>query len=152
MLKSRVVGRKIASSRFSQRAARFSTKTVRSVNKASFLRRATLLKAAGAAAAVATAMAVTSESKTMMPVAMAASSIPPEGIPGTKHERSFLAVKPDGVQRGLIGKVLQTFEEKGYKLVAVKMLKPSKRQAELHYLDLAKRPFYPGLTKVTLLL
>ncbi|KYM93541.1 Nucleoside diphosphate kinase [Cyphomyrmex costatus] len=37
-------------------------------------------------------------------------------------ERTFLMVKPDGVQRGLVGKIIQRFEEKGFKLVAMKML------------------------------
>jgi len=39
-----------------------------------------------------------------------------------KHERTFLAVKPDGVQRGLVGEVLKRFEERGYKIVALKMI------------------------------
>jgi len=37
-------------------------------------------------------------------------------------ERTFIMVKPDGVQRGLVGKIIQRFEEKGFKLVAMKML------------------------------
>jgi len=39
-----------------------------------------------------------------------------------KHERTFLAVKPDGVQRGLVGDVLKRFEQRGYKIVALKMI------------------------------
>lgn len=39
-----------------------------------------------------------------------------------KTERTFLAVKPDGVQRGLVGEVIKRFEQRGYKLVAMKML------------------------------
>jgi len=39
-----------------------------------------------------------------------------------KHERTFLAVKPDGVQRGLVGEVLKRFEQRGYKIVALKMI------------------------------
>lgn len=38
------------------------------------------------------------------------------------RERTFIMVKPDGVQRGLVGKIIQRFEEKGFKLVAMKML------------------------------
>ena len=37
-------------------------------------------------------------------------------------ERTFLMIKPDGVQRGLVGKIIQRFEEKGFKLVAMKMV------------------------------
>lgn len=37
-------------------------------------------------------------------------------------ERTFIMIKPDGVQRGLVGKIIQRFEEKGYKLVALKMV------------------------------
>lgn len=39
-----------------------------------------------------------------------------------KKERSFIAVKPDGVQRGLVGEIVRRFEVKGFKLVALKML------------------------------
>ena len=49
-------------------------------------------------------------------VAMA-DEIPHYGVAGTKHERTFIAVKPDGVQRGLVGEVVSRFEAKGYKLV-----------------------------------
>lgn len=37
-------------------------------------------------------------------------------------ERSFIMVKPDGVQRGLVGEIIKRFEQKGFKLVAIKML------------------------------
>ena len=37
-------------------------------------------------------------------------------------ERTFIMVKPDGVQRGLVGKIIQRFEQKGFKLVTIKML------------------------------
>ena len=40
----------------------------------------------------------------------------------SKKERSFIAVKPDGVQRGLVGEIVRRFEVKGFKLVAMKML------------------------------
>ena len=38
-------------------------------------------------------------------------------------ERTFIAIKPDGVQRGLVGEIIKRFEQKGFKLVALKMLK-----------------------------
>ncbi|KAH9578644.1 Nucleoside diphosphate kinase-like domain [Trypanosoma melophagium] len=60
-------------------------------------------------------------------------------------ERTFIAVKPDGVQRGLVGEILQRFERKGYKLVALKLLQPSAGQAQQHYIELASKPFYNEL-------
>ncbi|KAF6135875.1 hypothetical protein GIB67_014540, partial [Kingdonia uniflora] len=53
-------------------------------------------------------------------------------------ERTFIAIKPDGVQRGLISEIVSRFERKGFKLVAVKLVVPSKDFAKKHYHDLAK--------------
>ncbi len=50
-----------------------------------------------------------------------------------KKERTFVAVKPDGVQRGLIGEVISRFEKVGLKLVAMKMLVPTAPHIEKHY-------------------
>lgn len=61
-------------------------------------------------------------------------------------ERTFIAIKPDGVQRGLVAEIVGRFEKKGYKLVAIKVIQPSKEFAEKHYHDLAGRPFFNGLT------
>jgi nucleoside-diphosphate kinase len=44
------------------------------------------------------------------------SALPVQGVPGTNLERTFLAVKPDGVQRGLIGDIIARFEKRGYKV------------------------------------
>ena len=60
-------------------------------------------------------------------------------------ERTFIAVKPDGVQRGLVGDIIARFEKRGYKLVALKMIHADKKLLETHYQDLAKKPFYAGL-------
>ena len=49
------------------------------------------------------------------------------------HQRSLVLLKPDSVQRGLIGEILTRFERKGLKIVAMKMILPSKEQAEQHY-------------------
>eukprot|EP00612_Vaucheria_litorea_P002926 CAMPEP_0171461706 /NCGR_PEP_ID=MMETSP0945-20130129/6045_1 /TAXON_ID=109269 /ORGANISM="Vaucheria litorea, Strain CCMP2940" /LENGTH=156 /DNA_ID=CAMNT_0011988103 /DNA_START=261 /DNA_END=731 /DNA_ORIENTATION=- len=68
-------------------------------------------------------------------------------MPGTAHERSFIAIKPDGVQRGLVSEVIARFEKKGYKLVAMKMVWPSREMAAKHYDDLKERPFFPALVK-----
>ncbi|KAL6618641.1 hypothetical protein ACP70R_033780 [Stipagrostis hirtigluma subsp. patula] len=60
-------------------------------------------------------------------------------------ERTFIAIKPDGVQRGLISEIVSRFERKGYKLVAIKLIVPSKEFAQKHYHDLKDRPFFNGL-------
>ncbi|XP_020273727.1 nucleoside diphosphate kinase 3-like [Asparagus officinalis] len=60
-------------------------------------------------------------------------------------ERTFIAIKPDGVQRGLIAEIVSRFERKGYKLVAIKLVVPSKEFAQKHYHDLKERPFFNGL-------
>ena len=53
-------------------------------------------------------------------------------------ERTFLMVKPDGVQRGLIGEIVSRFEKKGFKLVAAKLMTVSRELAEVHYADTGK--------------
>jgi len=72
---------------------------------------------------------------------------PIQGNPGTPKERTFIAIKPDGVNRNIIGEIIQRFERKGYKLVAIKMIVPSPDFAAKHYDDLKTRPFFPGLVK-----
>ncbi|KAF8380049.1 hypothetical protein HHK36_027519 [Tetracentron sinense] len=60
-------------------------------------------------------------------------------------ERTFIAIKPDGVQRGLIAEIISRFERKGFKLVGIKLVVPSKDFAQKHYHDLKERPFFDGL-------
>merc|ERR1711976_999150 len=57
-------------------------------------------------------------------------------------ERTFIAVKPDGVQRGLVGEIMSRFEKKGLKLVACKLIQVTKEFAEKHYADLSKKPVF----------
>jgi nucleoside-diphosphate kinase len=54
-------------------------------------------------------------------------------------------VKPDGVQRGLIGEIVKRFEMKGFQLIAAKLLIVSKEQAEFHYAEHREKPFYGEL-------
>ena len=61
------------------------------------------------------------------------------------EERTFIAVKPDGVQRGLIGEVIKRFEAKGFKVIGLKMLNVSSEQAAAHYAEHFGKPFYPRL-------
>merc|ERR1719343_1904925 len=54
-------------------------------------------------------------------------------------------IKPDGVQRGLIGTIISRFENKGFKLVGLKLAIPGKAHLEEHYADLKDKKFFPGL-------
>jgi len=60
-------------------------------------------------------------------------------------ERSLVLVKPDGVQRGLIGKVITALEERGLRLTAARFLRVSQELAEAHYAVHAGKPFYNAL-------
>ncbi|MED6183177.1 Nucleoside diphosphate kinase 4, chloroplastic [Stylosanthes scabra] len=66
-------------------------------------------------------------------------------VHAAEFERTFIAIKPDGVQRGLISEIISRFERKGYKLVGIKVLVPSKEFAKKHYHDLSERPFFNEL-------
>ncbi|EHK26031.1 uncharacterized protein TRIVIDRAFT_215180 [Trichoderma virens Gv29-8] len=60
-------------------------------------------------------------------------------------EQTFIAIKPDGVQRGLIGPIISRFESRGFKLVAIKLTQPGKEHLEAHYADLKGKGFFNGL-------
>ncbi len=62
-------------------------------------------------------------------------------------ERTFLAIKPDGVQRGLVGEIIRRFETKGFTLVGLKFMSVSKELAESHYDVHRERPFFGSLVK-----
>jgi len=59
-------------------------------------------------------------------------------------ERTFLMIKPDGVQRNLVGTVISLFEQKGYKLVGLKLIQISRGLAEKHYEEHVGKPFFEG--------
>ncbi|XP_060809499.1 nucleoside diphosphate kinase A 1-like [Amyelois transitella] len=61
------------------------------------------------------------------------------------RERTFIMVKPDGVQRGLIGPIITRFENRGFKMVALKLMSPKKDMLLEHYEDLKDRPFFSEL-------
>ncbi len=63
------------------------------------------------------------------------------------EERTFVAIKPDGVQRELIGEVVRRFEKKGYKIIGLKMLQVTDEQAKAHYAEHEGKPFYPRLIR-----
>lgn len=67
------------------------------------------------------------------------------GMASPNQERTFIMVKPDGVQRGLVGEIIRRFEAKGFKLVALKFQQASEELLQKHYADLSSRPFFPSL-------
>jgi nucleoside-diphosphate kinase len=60
-------------------------------------------------------------------------------------ERTFIILKPDSVQRGLIGEIVSRFERRGLKIVAMKMIQVSDELAQEHYAVHKERPFYGSL-------
>ena len=60
-------------------------------------------------------------------------------------ERTFIILKPDAVQRGLVGEIVSRFERRGLKLVAMKMIQVSDELAQEHYAVHKERPFYGSL-------
>lgn len=61
------------------------------------------------------------------------------------YEKTIVIVKPDGVQRGLIGEVVRRLEMKGLKIVGLKMMRLDEAILREHYAHHADKPFYPGL-------
>lgn len=62
-------------------------------------------------------------------------------------ERTFLAIKPDGVQRGLVGEIIRRYEAKGFTLVGLKLMQVSRDLAEQHYEVHREKPFFAGLVE-----
>jgi len=60
-------------------------------------------------------------------------------------QRTLVLVKPDGVQRGLVGEIIGRLERRGLKLIALKMMEISRELATRHYAEHQGKPFYDGL-------
>ncbi len=60
-------------------------------------------------------------------------------------QRTFVAIKPDGVQRGYVGEIISRFEKKGLKFVGMKFMQVSRETAENHYGEHKGKPFFAGL-------
>lgn len=69
-----------------------------------------------------------------------------------QKERTFVMIKPDGVQRGFVGEVISRFEKKGLKVVAMKLVSVSKELAEKHYAVHKDKPFLNQRSNTSLLL
>jgi nucleoside-diphosphate kinase len=62
-------------------------------------------------------------------------------------ERTLIILKPDAVQRGLCGQIIDRLEKKGLQVVGMKLMKITTQLAETHYEPHKAKPFYPGLVK-----
>ena len=62
-------------------------------------------------------------------------------------ETTLIILKPDAVQRGLMGRIISRFEEKGLQIVGCKLMQISQELAAQHYKDHASKPFYAGLVR-----
>ena len=60
-------------------------------------------------------------------------------------ERTYVMIKPDGVQRNLVGEIISRFEKKGFKIAGLKMLKLDRAIAEKHYEEHIGKPFFEAL-------
>ena len=62
-------------------------------------------------------------------------------------QNTLILIKPDGIQRGLVGEMISRFERKGLKIVALKMLRATPELVSRHYSKHCEKPFYPELEK-----
>jgi len=62
-------------------------------------------------------------------------------------EQTLVLIKPDGIQRGLVGNIVSRFERKGLKLVGMKMMSLDEAILREHYAHIADKPFFPGVAK-----
>mmetsp|Transcript_12472 Transcript_12472/g.35996 ORF Transcript_12472/g.35996 Transcript_12472/m.35996 type:complete len:188 (-) Transcript_12472:557-1120(-) len=60
-------------------------------------------------------------------------------------ERTYIMIKPDGVQRNLVGNIITRFEQRGYQLCALKLFQADEDLLREHYCDLVEKPFFPKL-------
>ncbi|MCF6464986.1 nucleoside-diphosphate kinase [Clostridium sp. Cult2] len=60
-------------------------------------------------------------------------------------EKTFIMIKTDGIQRGLIGEIIGRIEKKGFKITRAKLFQPSRKLVEEHYIEHKKKPFFEEL-------
>eukprot|EP00096_Caligus_rogercresseyi_P013335 TRINITY_DN5_c0_g1_i7.p1 TRINITY_DN5_c0_g1~~TRINITY_DN5_c0_g1_i7.p1 ORF type:complete len:362 (-),score=113.72 TRINITY_DN5_c0_g1_i7:1127-2212(-) len=82
---------------------------------------------------------------TVMSGKQAAASSNDKAVASLASERSFIMIKPDGVQRSLMGVIIKRFESRGFRLVALKLMHASKALLKEHYRDLSGKAFFPEL-------
>lgn len=66
---------------------------------------------------------------------------------GAINERTLVLIKPDAIQRGLLGQITTRFETKGLKMVGCKMMSLDEAVLREHYAHIADKPFFPGISK-----
>ena len=66
------------------------------------------------------------------------------------RERTYIMIKPDGVQRGLVGSIIGRFEQRGYQLKGLKLFQASEELLRQHYKDLTEKKFFPSLLEYML--
>lgn len=62
-------------------------------------------------------------------------------------QRTLIFVKPDGVKRGLVGEIIRRFEQRGIKIVGMKMVRPTRELAERHYAVHRDKPFFESVVQ-----
>ena len=62
------------------------------------------------------------------------------------HEKSLIIVKPDAIQRNLAGEIIKRFEQKGLKMIGLKMMNLEDTLIEEHYAHIKDKPFFPGIS------
>lgn len=65
----------------------------------------------------------------------------------TREERTLILIKPDAMQRSLLGEIVKRFEQKGLQIIAIKMMQLDKEILKGHYAKLADKPFFDGLAR-----
>ena len=65
-------------------------------------------------------------------------------------ERTLMLIKPDGVKRGKIGEIIRRIENKGYQIIAMKMVVPTEKLLNLHYAEHVGKSYYPSLVNYML--
>jgi len=71
-------------------------------------------------------------------------------LAATMEERTYIMIKPDGVQRGLVGAIISRFEQRGYVLKGLKLFQASEELLKTHYSDLVEKKFFPSLLEYML--
>ena len=82
--------------------------------------------------------------------AAAISSRPAAAAISMDIERTYIMIKPDGVQRGLVGEIVARFERRGYQLKGLKLFQASEELLRQHYKDLTEKKFFPSLLEYML--
>ena len=62
------------------------------------------------------------------------------------HEKTLVLIKPDAIQRGLVGEIVHRFEKKGLKLIGMRMMRLEDAVLREHYSHIADKPFFPGVS------